>query len=212
MNSIYIVDDHAMVRDGLRSVLEHAGHRIVGEAAQVGCVVDELQRLRPHVLLLDLHLGSDSGFDVLQQVRDSDLPTRTIVVSMSERPHDVAEALRLGAAGYVLKGASARELLAAVSAVAAGGRYLGRQAAQLATQGAEREAGGGLDTLSRREREVLLLVVRGASSAAIGKQLQLSPKTVDTYRSRLMLKLGVADVPALVRLAIRERLISADEA
>ena len=212
MSSIYIVDDHAMVRDGLRAVLEHVGHHVVGESAQPTEALADLQRLVPAVLLLDLNLGARSGLDLLQQVQRRSLPTRTIIVTMSEQPRDVAEALRLGAGGYVLKGSPAREVLAAVCTVAGGGRHLGPHAAQLALQARDSVSAPGVDLLSTRERQVLQRVVRGATSAAIGTHLHLSPKTVDSYRSRLMIKLGVGNVPALVRLAIREGLLSAEEA
>jgi len=209
MSDIYIVDDHAMVRDGLRAVLEHAGHRVVGESDQPTRALADVVRLAPHILLLDLNLGRHSGFELLERLHQRKLATRTIVLTMSEQPHDVAEALRWGAQGYVLKGSSAREVVAAVQAVALGRGHIGAQAAGLAQRA---DGGYALASLSARERQVLLQVVRGQTSAAIGEQLHLSPKTVDTYRSRLMAKLGVGDVTALVRLAIRERLISAEEA
>jgi len=130
---------------------------------------------------------------------------------MSAQPRHVAEAMRLGASGYVLKGAPRAELLEAVAAVLAGRRYLGPEVAALAVQGLTGGAESDLlAELSPRERQIVTLVVRGQSSAVIGEQLHLSPKTVDTYRSRLMAKLGVADVPALVRFAIRTGLIDAD--
>ena len=131
---------------------------------------------------------------------------------MSAQPRHVAEAMRLGAMGYLLKGAPSAELLRAIGAVMAGQRYLGGDVADLAVQGltarGDREA---LDALSVRERQIVELVVRGKSSSEIGELLHLSPKTVDSYRSRLMAKIGVADVPALVRFAIRIGLIDAAE-
>lgn len=207
MTDVYLVDDHALMRDGLRAVLEDAGHRVVGEADHPTRALDEVLRLRPAVLLLDLNLGARSGFELLDRLRGRELPTRTVVVTMSEQPRDLAEALRLGAAGYLLKGAPARDVLAAVDAVACGASYLGREVARLGAQSLEPSAAA-LDALSSRERQVLRLVVRGATSVVIGEQLHLSPKTVDSYRSRLMTKLGVSDLPALVRLAIREGLLS----
>lgn len=209
MTDIYLVDDHAMVRDGLRAVLEDAGHRVVGESDQPTQALADVTRLAPSLLLLDLNLGQRSGFELLERLQQRKLATRTIVLTMSEQPRDLAEAVRLGARGYVLKGSSAREVLAAVKAVADGHDAIGVLAAGLPAQRADAHA---LASLSVRERQIVLLVVRGHSSAAIGEQLHLSPKTVDSYRSRLMAKLGVGDLPALVRLAIRERLISAEEA
>lgn len=212
MSDIYLVDDHALMRDGLRIVLEHGGHRVVGESDDPTTALADIQRLTPGVLLLDLHLGQRSGFELLEQMQRRKLNTRTIVLTMSAQPRHVAEALRMGASGYVLKGSPATEVLNAVAAVAGQGRHLGPGVEELARQGLTQVQGvGALGQLSARERQIIALVVRGHSSSAIGEQLHLSPKTVDSYRSRLMGKLEVADVPALVRLAIREGLISADE-
>jgi two-component system, NarL family, invasion response regulator UvrY len=208
MSDIYLVDDHALLRDGLTAVLENAGHRIVGESACPTEALADVVRLAPQILLLDLNLGQRSGFEMLQRMQQRKLATRTIVLTMSEQPRDIAEALRLGARGYVRKGSPARDVLATVQAVADGRDPLTALVASLNHQPAGSET---IADLSVRERQVVLLVVRGHSSAAIAAQLHLSPKTVDSYRSRLMAKLGVGDLPALVRLAIRERLISAEE-
>lgn len=212
MTDVYVVDDHALMRDGLRAVLEDAGHRVVGEAEHPTPALADLQRLLPAVLLLDLNLGERSGLELLEQVQQRKLPVRTVVLTMSAQARHVADALRLGAVGYVLKGAPASEVLRAIDAVLAGRRYLGPEAAELAVQGltASPDASA-LASLSVREQQVLLLVVRGHTSAAIAEALNLSPKTVDSYRSRLMTKLGVDDLTGLVRLAIREGLISAHE-
>lgn len=212
MSDIYLVDDHAMMRDGLRAVLEGAGHRVVGEADQPTQALSDLVRLVPTVLLLDLHLDQRSGFELLEQVQKRKLSTRTIMLTMSAQPRHVAEAMRLGAFGYVLKGSPSRNVLEAVDAVSQGRKHLGAGVAELAVEGLMNDAPPGtIESLSAREQQVILLVVRGLTSAAIGEQLHLSPKTVESYRSRLMAKLGVSDLPALVRLAIREGLISADD-
>jgi two-component system, NarL family, invasion response regulator UvrY len=212
MSDIYIVDDHALMRDGLRAVLERGGHRVVGESDEPTHALAELQRLQPAILLLDLQLGDRSGLEVLERLQQRASPVRTIVLTMYADPGHVAQALRLGAAGYVLKGSPASEVLDAVAAVTQQRRHLGPQVADLAVAGlTQARPGSRLETLSARERQVVTMVVRGQSSVAIGAVLHLSPKTVDSYRSRLMAKLGVADVPALVRLAVREGLISADE-
>jgi two-component system invasion response regulator UvrY len=211
LTDVFIVDDHAVMRDGLRALLEQAGHRVVGEAEDPARAVQELVRLKPAVVLLDLQLGERSGLEVLQQIAARKLPTRAVVLTMFAQRGQVAEALRAGAAGYVLKGSPSAEVLAAVQAVAQGQTHLGPQVSALAVAALTRDEGAAINTLSTRERQVLSLVVRGHSSAAIAEQIHLSPKTVESYRSRLMAKLGVADLPALVRLAIREGVISADE-
>lgn len=202
-----------MVREGLRAVLQIAGHEVVGETADPTVAVAEILRLCPQVLLLDLSLGGRSGFEVLVELQRRASSVRTVALTMSAQPQHVAESLRMGAVGYVLKGAASSEMLRAIEVVLQGRRYLGQEVADLAVQALT----GNVDTdpfggLSPRERQIVVMVVKGASSAAIGRELHLSPKTVDTYRSRLMNKLGTANVTALVRLAMRHQLLGAEEA
>ena len=212
MTDVYLVDDHAMMRDGLRAVLASASHRIVGESADPTQALAEIQCLAPAILLLDLNLGQRSGFELLAELQQRKLAVRTILLTMSAQPRHVAEALRLGAAGYVLKGASAAELLTAIDMVKRGRRFLDAYVADLAVQGlTEPDSAAALERLSAREKQIVALVVRGSSSTEIGALLRLSPKTVDSYRNRMMAKIGVADVPALVRFAIRAGLVDADE-
>jgi two-component system invasion response regulator UvrY len=211
MTTLYLVDDHLMVREGLRAVLQMAGHEVVGESADPTEAVAEIARRAPQVLLLDLSLGGRSGFEVLVELQRRAIGVRTVVLTMSAQPQHVAEALRMGAAGYVLKGAPSSEVLRAIEVVLQGRRYLGQEVAELAAQALT----DGPDTdpfaaLSPRERQIVVMVVKGSSSAAIGRELHLSPKTIDTYRSRLMNKLGTANVTALVRLAMRHELLGAD--
>lgn len=210
MTKIYLIDDHPIVRAGLRALLEDAGHAIVGEGADITQALSEVNRLQPEIVLLDLNLDGRSGFEVLAELHRRNQSSRVIVLSMSDQPRNVAEALRMGASGYVLKGSASVELLAAVDAVAAGRRYLGAGLTDIAVQGLTSDADKG-STLSPRERQILVMVARGKSSAAIGEELHLSPKTVDTYRSRLMAKLELNDIPALVRWALREKLIDLDD-
>lgn len=213
MSDVYLVDDHTMLRDGLKAVLEDAGHRVVGESADPTSALAEILGLGPAVVLLDLHLGLRTGFELLEQLAQRKANSRVIMLTMSAQPRHVAEAISLGACGYVLKGSPAREVLDAVEAVVAGNGQVGAPVvAPLAVAGrSPADDGNPLARLSERERQVIELVVQGHTSAAIGEQLHLSPKTVESYRSRLMAKLGVSDLPALVRLAIREGLISADD-
>jgi two-component system invasion response regulator UvrY len=206
MARIYLIDDHPIVRAGLSAVLEGAGHRIVGEGADITQALSDVSRLAPDVVMLDLQLDGRSGFEVLAEMQQRQMSARVIVLSMSDQPRNVAEALRMGAAGYVLKGSAGSELLAAIDAVMQRRRYLGAGLTDIAVQGLTTDAERG-NTLSPRERQILVMVASGKSSAAIGEELHLSPKTVDTYRSRLMAKLELPDVPALVRWAIREKLI-----
>lgn len=212
MSRVYLIDDHAIMRDGLRVVLEAAGHEVIGEAAGPTPALADLGRLRPDVVLLDLRLGQRSGFELLAEFQRRGMKLRVIVLTMSDQPRHVAEALRLGASGYLLKGSASSEVLQAVEAVADGRRYLSPQAAEFAasvlTGGDER---ADEEALSPRERQILLMVAQGQSSSTIGEALHLSPKSVDTYRSRLMKKLGLHDIAGVVKWALREGLISLDE-
>jgi DNA-binding NarL/FixJ family response regulator len=172
----------------------------------------DIARLRPKVLLLDLNLGGRSGFELLAELQRRDLPTRTVVLTMSAQPRQVAEALRMGASAYVLKGSAGTELLQAIDAAALGKKYMGAEVADLAFQVVSlKDEDSPLSSLSPREQQIIVMVVNGKSSAEIGTALHLSPKTVATYRSRLMAKLGVSDVPGLVRLAVRYKLVDSDE-
>ena len=208
---LYLIDDHVVVREGLRALLESHGHQVVGEADEPTPALSEIARLQPDVVLLDLNLGKRSGFEVLAEIERRKLSTKVVVLTMSSQPRNVAEALRMGALGYVLKGAATEGLIKAIEAAAAGKRLLGENEAELAMQGLADAADEGDEILSPRERQILVMVARGASSTEIATELHLSSKTVDTYRSRLMAKLNLSDVPALVRWTIRNNLISADE-
>jgi two-component system, NarL family, invasion response regulator UvrY len=210
MTRIYLVEDHPIVREGLRSLLAQAGHEVVGEAGELTVALAEILRLLPDIVLLDLQLGALSGLPLLDDLRKRGVDTRVIIITSSEHTRDVAQAVRAGARGYVRKSALAEDLLQAVSDVAAGRRHFGAGLAEVAVHGLT-EAPAAPDQLSARELQIVVLVARGASSAEIGAQLHLSPKTVDTYRSRAMAKIGVANMPALVRWTIREGLIALDE-
>ena len=145
---------------------------------------------------------------MLHELKRRDSPVKALVVTMSAQPRHVAEAVRIGAAGYVLKDAGAAELLLAIDTVAAGRRFFGPQVTDLALQALTQDTSTDpFSALSPRERQIVTMVVNGLSSATIGGQLHLSPKTVDTYRSRIMAKLGVTGVTSLVRLAVREGLV-----
>jgi DNA-binding NarL/FixJ family response regulator len=210
MTCLYLVDDHQIVREGLRAMLEAHGHEVVGESADLNQALADLMRLCPEVLLLDLNLGGRSGFELLVEMQRLRLPTRCVVLTMSAQPRDVAEALRKGASAYVLKNSSGSDLLKAIEAAVQGKRHLGPEVTGLALDAfMQVDDGDLLRTLSQRERQIITMVVNGQSSACIGQELHLSPKTVATYRSRLMAKLGVPDLVALVRFAVHCGLIDA---
>jgi DNA-binding NarL/FixJ family response regulator len=211
MSRVYLVEDHQIMRDGLPALLEARGHAVVGESDDPTQALADLLRLKPEVLLLDLNLGGRSGLELQAELQRRHLPVRTVVLTMSAQPYQVAEALHLGASAYVLKGSPASELMQAIELAVKGKKFLGANVADLALEALTQPDADPLSLLSPRERQTILMVVQGKSSAAIGATLHLSPKTVATYRSRLMKKLGVSDVPGLVRLAVRYKLIDADD-
>lgn len=210
MTRVYLVEDHQIMRDGLRALLEARGHTVVGESADPTQALADLLRLKPDVLLLDLNLGGRSGLELQSELQHRRLQVRTVVLTMSSQPHQVAEAMQLGASAYVLKGSPAAELMSAIDLAVKGKKFLGANVADLALEALTQSDDDPLSLLSPRERQIILMVVEGRSSAAIGVTLHLSPKTVATYRSRLMKKLGVKDVPGLVRLAVRYKLIDVE--
>ena len=138
MTRLYLIDDHAMMRDGLRAMLEAAGHQVVGEAVELTLALAEISQLQPELVLLDLNLGVRSGFELLAELQRRDSPARVVVLTMSDQPRHVAEALRLGAWGYVLKGSPSAELLATITAVVGGRRHLGAGATGSAKPGSSR--------------------------------------------------------------------------
>ena len=210
MARIYLVDDHVILREALSALLATSGHEVVGQSQEPASALAEIRLLRPDVLLVDLDLGLRSGFELLADITRRGVSIKTIVMTMSKRPADVAEALRSGADGYVLKGSESAELLRAIETVLAGGRHFEGPVAELAVQALTmRDDDSMLASLSARERQIIVMVANGRSSTEIGADLNLSPKTVDTYRSRLMAKVGAAGLPDLVRFALRCGLIEA---
>lgn len=212
MARVFLIDDHLILRDAMSALLAAHGHEVVGQSGDPAEALASIRELRPDLLLVDINLGLRSGFELLAELRRRMMHIKTIVTTMSAQPRDVAEALRYGADGYVLKSSPASELMRAIEAVMAGHRYYEGKVAELAMQGlTARNDDDALATLSARERQVIVMVVHGKTSAEIGEQLHLSSKTVDSYRSRLMSKLGVRDVQGLVRLALRAGLIAPEE-
>jgi DNA-binding NarL/FixJ family response regulator len=204
--SVLIVDDHGIVRDGIRSLLEREdGLSVVGVAATGEQAVLAADRLRPDVITMDLVLPTLNGIDATKVILSSLPETKIIVLSACSTSEHIYQALHAGARGYVLKDALGPELVRAVRAVLSGKQYLSSSIAQAFTVGCAGGAGtrSPLERLSRREREVLHRTVEGQSSTQIALQLSLSSKTVDTYRSRLMQKLGVSNRSALIRFAIQ---------
>ena len=208
---VLLADDHAVVRYGLRALLELSGMQVIGEAGDGREALRIAEEHQPDVAILDVTMPGLNGIDAAAVLRDRCPSTRVVILSMHSDAEHVHRAFAAGATGYLLKGSASEEIVVAARAVLGGRRYLSRELAHLDPVRAKlSDEPGPLDSLSARERQVLQLVVEGHSSAQIAALVFLSPKSVDTYRSRLMKKLGVSDVPALVKFAIQHGLTPAE--
>lgn len=216
MISVLLAEDHTIVRQGLRMVLEaQADITVVGEVDDGLQVVDRCAELKPHVLLLDLCLPGLHGLEIIRQISRRSLPTRILVLSMHAREEYVLGAISSGAAGYLVKGCDAQELVAAIRTVAAGGRHLSSDIAddclgEGVDAGASSPACDAYDTLTQREREVLHLMAEGHANPVIAERLSISSRTVETHRANVMRKLRLRNQTEVVRYAIRRGLLPAD--
>ena len=211
---VLLADDHTVVRDGLRSLLETESQRgisVVGDAADGRQAVDRVRKLRPDVAIMDIAMPGLNGIEATHQVCESCPSTKVVILSMYSSAEHISRALQAGALGYVMKESAGKELVAAVHSVHARRLYLSQQIAEtvisdyvhLREVTPDRSP---LESLASREREVLQLVAEGKTSVEISDILYLSPKTVETYRSRLMQKLGVSDLLGLLKFAIQHGL------
>jgi DNA-binding NarL/FixJ family response regulator len=213
---ILLVDDHHIVRQGIRSLLtRQPDMEIIGDTESGVQAVALVESLRPHILLADLKLSDLTGLEVTRQVRKNFPETRVIMLSMYGNVPHVAEALRSGAHGYVLKEADIGELVAAVRAVIKGRVYLSPAVDVAALEDylchSESPALDPYESLTQREREVLLLVAQGLTSAEIAEHWVVSKRTVETHRANLMHKLDLHSHAELVRFALARGLLPMDE-
>jgi DNA-binding NarL/FixJ family response regulator len=206
---ILIVDDHSIVRDGLALLIEREhGMKVVGYAATGEEAVVVTQRLRPDLIIMDLMLPALDGIEATRRIVSEFPKTRVVALSACHTPEQVSRALRAGALGFVLKAEAATDLLRAIKMVAAGTQYISPAILALFADGALSVPilKSPFERLSRREREVVQLIVAGSTSSDIALHLSLSRKTVDTYRGRIMVKLGVANRSELIRFALEYEL------
>jgi DNA-binding NarL/FixJ family response regulator len=213
--TIVLADDHNVVRQGLRALLEtEPDFRIVGEVGDGPEAVHLVERLQPDVLVLDLMLPGLSGLEVTRLVRQGSPKTRVLILSMYADEAYVLRALKNGAAGYVLKDSSAADLVQGVREVASGRRYLSPplsdRAIERYAQRAEGVTEDSYELLTTREREVLHLAAEGHTNAEIAARLGISPRTAETHRANLMHKLGLETQTNLVRYALRRGIIPLD--
>lgn len=209
--AVLLADDHCVLLDGLRFLLETKGDiKVIGVAVNGREAVRKAWELKPDLVIMDIAMPELNGIEAARQICKLSPAARIIILSMHATTEHAMQAIKAGARGYVLKGSTGGELLDAVRTVMAGRRYISQKISDMLLDYVEhpddRTAEDPLARLSTREREILPFVVEGRSSAEIAKTIFLSPKTVETYRSRLMKKLAVKNLPELVKYAIQKGL------
>jgi DNA-binding NarL/FixJ family response regulator len=214
MSTVVLADDHPIVRQGLRTLLEQEAQcQVVGEATDGLTAIELITQLQPDLAILDVQMPDLDGLEVARRVTSVSPETRVIMLSMhSDEPY-VLDALRYGALGYVLKGSATADLVSAVRAVTAGQRFL---SAPLVNRALDAYARGAddkrppdrYDLLTSREREVLQLAAQGLTNAEIGERLSISPRTAETHRANLLRKLGLQSQTDLVRFATHRGLLT----
>ena len=210
-STVLLAEDHEVLRQGLRQLIEPEGEfEVVAEAADGRSAVELAQKHRPDVVVMDIWMPRLSGIDATRQILDQS-DAKVLILSQHDSWSYVEQALRAGASGYVIKTASASELLSGIRAVSEGKSYLSPDIAQRlvgAFSKPEEERGSPLQSLTHREREVLQLIAECLSSKEIAAQLGVSVRTVEAHRASLMDKLGIHKLSGLVRFAIREGLVA----
>lgn len=212
---IVILDDHRVVIEGIKTALnERPDFDVVGEATYGVDAVDMVRRLKPDIVITDVSMPGMNGMDFTLEAMEIDPEISIVVFSMYSDKEYIIDFLRAGVSSYVLKEEPLGELMFALSAVSRGGFYLGRKMHRvlvdhLAGLSAGDDEGGGLQSLSLREREIFIMLAEGLSVKRISDKLNISPKTVESHKYNIMEKLDVGTVVELTKLAIRNNLISA---
>ena len=204
---ILLADDHCIVRQGLRALLERSGFEVVGEAADGQEAVTLAESLHPDVAVLDLTMPVLNGLDAGRQILQRKPAPAVMLLTMHTEEHHVAAAMRAGFRGYLLKTQAAEDLVRAIRDVVRGQIFLSSAVSRVVIDGYVSGAAAPCEALAPRERQVLQLVAEGNTSKEIASQLGLSVKTVDSYRARVMEKLDVHETAGLVRYAIRHGVI-----
>ena len=215
---IVLADDHALIRSGIATLLHGSVDiEVVGEASDGEEAIERVKDLHPDVLVIDLSMPKLSGLDAIKIITKRFPATRVIVLTMHENEEYVYQILRSGAGGYVLKSAGKEELSSAIRAVAGGEKFFSPRVSQIMAEGFVRRAEGdtqqpGVEVpLTKREREIIVLVSQGLTNQQIANRLYISPRTVDTHRTNIMQKLDIHDLANLVRYAIDHGLLAAGD-
>ena len=213
--TLLLVDDHPIIRQGLRHLLEgEPEFRVVGEAEDGVEALQLVERLKPNILVVDMMMPGLNGLEVLRQIKKISPTTRSIVLSMQSADAYVIEALKNGAAGYVLKDTGPSELVNAVQEVTLGNQFLSAKLSERLQAGSRKiidTPSDEYDTLTAREREILQMTAEGRTSQEIGDKLIISPRTVEIHRRNLINKLGIKNQANLIRFAIKHGILPMDD-
>jgi DNA-binding NarL/FixJ family response regulator len=206
--TVVLADDHAIVREGIASLCTSHGMRVLGQVADGGAAIEMIMALKPDFAILDLHMPVVTGVEAIRRLRAAGCTVRLMILSISREEGTVMEALRAGADAYLLKDGPARHLLDAINFVRDGGVYVSPMLRGVGLFGRadKNRPENPLAALSPREMEVFSYLVNGLRAKDIADLLEISPKTVDTYRASLMRKLNVHDLVGLVKFAIERNL------
>ena len=216
ITNVLLVDDHAIVRAGLKAVIGVAPDvRVIGEAANGVDAISMAERLKPHVVIMDLTMPGGDGVTATKALVALANPPKVLVLTMHTEEEYLLPALKAGASGYLVKSAADRDLVDAIRAVMRGEMYVQQNAGRVLARGLlakdpASDERARFDRLTERERNVLVLVARGYSAPEIGERLSISPKTVDTYKQRVNEKLSVTHRAEYVRIAMRLGLLAED--
>ncbi|MFP5210175.1 MAG: response regulator [Acidobacteriota bacterium] len=204
---ILLADDHPMVRDGLRAILEREGFTVVAEASNGRQALELAEKLRPDVAVLDLSMPLLNGIDTAREIGRIVPTTKTIMLTMHTERQFILEGLRAGTRGFIMKSHSAEELVQAIRETARGGTYFSPEVTLAAVEAYRNHGDLPADPLTPRERQVLQLIAESKTTKEIAALLEISVKTVETYRSRIMEKLGIHETAGVVRYAIRHGIV-----
>jgi two-component system, NarL family, response regulator NreC len=200
---VLVADDHQLVRQGLKVLLEREGFRVVGEAANGQEALQLAESLHPEVAILDLAMPILNGIEAARQMQKVSPRTKAILLTMHTDRRYILEGLRGGAKGYVMKTHAADDLVRAIREAARGGTYLSPEISEAVIQAYQNTTDMPSDPLSARERQVLQLIAEGKTTKEVATTLDISVKTAETYRTRIMQKLEIHETASLVRYAIR---------
>jgi two-component system, NarL family, response regulator NreC len=204
---IVLAEDHVLVRQGLKSLLDREGHQVVGEGSDGQEAVRQVGSLQPDIAIMDIAMPLLSGINAAREIHRSSPKTRTILLTQHDEDQYVSEALDAGVKGYVLKSQVASDLLEAIVKVSRGQVYLSPGVARAVVDAYQAKSGAAKDRLTTRERQVLQLIAESKSTKEVASVLGISVKTAESHRSRLMQKLDIHDTAGLVRYAVRRGMV-----